>query len=74
MAQNGTLIIRVALDRKKSIYRDIEIEGSKSLYKLAEAIVTAFDFDFDHCFGFYSGHANEDAAPASDVRTVRRHR
>jgi hypothetical protein len=55
MAQNGTLIIRVALDRKKSIYRDIEIEGSKSLYSLAEAIVTAFGFYFDHCFGFYSG-------------------
>jgi hypothetical protein len=55
MAQNGTLIIRVALEHQKSIYRDIEIAASKSLYRLAEAIVTAFDFDFDHAFGFYSG-------------------
>jgi hypothetical protein len=55
MAQNGTLIIRVALEHEKSIYRDIEIEASKSLYSLAEAIVAAFGFDFDHAFGFYSG-------------------
>jgi hypothetical protein len=55
MAQNDTLIIRVALEGKVSIYRDIEIEGSKSLYRLAEAIVSAFGFDFDHAFGFYSG-------------------
>ncbi len=55
MAQTDTLIIRAALDRQKSIYRDIEIEATKSLYKLAEAIIRAFGFDFDHAFGFYSG-------------------
>jgi hypothetical protein len=55
MARNDTLTLRVALLEQRSIYRDIEIETSKSLYKLAEAIVSAFDFDFDHCFGFYSG-------------------
>jgi hypothetical protein len=55
MAHNDTLIIRVALERRKAIFRNIEIEASKSLYRLAEAIVAAFDFDFDHCFGFYSG-------------------
>jgi hypothetical protein len=55
MAQNDTLIIRAALTGKASIYRDIEIEASKSLYQLAQAIVSAFRFDFDHAFGFYSG-------------------
>ena len=55
MAQNDTLIIRAALQGKASIYRDIEIEPSKSLYRLAEAITSAFGFDFDHAFGFYSG-------------------
>jgi Plasmid pRiA4b ORF-3-like protein len=55
MAQNDTLIIRAALEGKATIYRDIEIEASKSLYKLAEAIVAAFGFDFDHAFGFYTG-------------------
>ena len=55
MARNDTLIIRVALEGTVSIYREIEIEGSKSLYRLAEAIVSAFGFDFDHAFGFYSG-------------------
>jgi len=53
MEQADTLIIRAALDG--ATYRDIEIEASKSLYKLAEAIVSAFGFDFDHAFGFYGG-------------------
>lgn len=55
MAASETFTLRVALDGKKSIYRETEIEPSKSLYRLAEAIVKAFDFDFDHAFGFYSG-------------------
>ena len=55
MTQNATLILRAALDGQAKTYRDIEIEASKSLYKLAEAIVSAFGFDFDHAFGFYSG-------------------
>ena len=55
MPQNDTSILRVALEHDRSIYRDIEIQGAKSLYKLAEAIVAAFGFDFDHAFGFYSG-------------------
>jgi pRiA4b ORF-3-like protein len=50
-----TMIIRAALKHKVSIYRDIEIEPAASLYKLAEAIVSAFGFHFDHAFGFYSG-------------------
>ena len=53
MAQADTAIIRAALDG--ATYRDIEIEASKSLYTLAEAIVSAFGFDFDHAFGFYGG-------------------
>ena len=55
MTSNETFVLRAALDGRKSIYRDIEIESSKSLYRLAEALVKAFDFDFDHAFGFYSG-------------------
>src|SRR4051812_50100384 len=49
---SSTHIFRVRLWPKVS--RDIEIESSKSLYDLAAAIVRAFDFDFDHAFGFYS--------------------
>jgi len=64
MAQNDTLIIRVALEGKPSIYREVEIEGSKSLYGLAEAITSAFGFNFDHAFGFYSG-----LKPATMMRT-----
>ena len=52
MAANDTLTFRAALEPK--VYRDIEIAASATLYKLAEAIVTAFGFGFDHAFGFYS--------------------
>ena len=31
----------------------LEIPGNQSLYRLAEAIVASFGFDFDHAFGFY---------------------
>ena len=55
MSAIGTLIFRASLQSRKSIYRDIEIEPTKSLYSLAKAIVASFDFDFDHAFGFYSG-------------------
>jgi hypothetical protein len=55
MAQHETLILRAALERDKSVWRDIEIEASQSLYRLAEAILESFGFDFDHAFGFYSG-------------------
>jgi Plasmid pRiA4b ORF-3-like protein len=55
MASSETLILRAAHDGRRSIYRDIEITPSSSLYRLAEAITDSFDFDFDHAFGFYSG-------------------
>ena len=55
MASGETFIFRAALDGRKSVYRDIEVEASTSLYRLAKAITTAFGFDFDHAFGFYSG-------------------
>ena len=50
--ESTTHTFRVSL--KPKVYRDIEIEGSRSLRDLAEAITGAFDFDFDHAFGFYS--------------------
>ncbi len=55
MPSDDTFIIRAALNGRRSTYRDIEIEASKSLYRLAAAIVSAFGFQFDHAFGFYSG-------------------
>ena len=52
MAKSATHVFRVSL--KAKVYREIEIEGAKSLHDLAAAIIRAFDFDFDHAFGFYS--------------------
>lgn len=45
------LVFRASL--KPKVYRDLEISRGNTLYELAAAIVEAFDFDFDHCFGFY---------------------
>jgi Plasmid pRiA4b ORF-3-like protein len=53
MAEAGTHIFRVALRDRPSVHRDVEIASGQSLAKLAEAIVRAFDFEFDHAFGFY---------------------
>jgi hypothetical protein len=52
MANNTTCIFRASL--KAKLYREIELDSSGSLADLAEAIAGAFDFDFDHAFGFYS--------------------
>ena len=35
------------------IYRDIQLEASKSLAELAEAILASFGFYADHGYGFY---------------------
>lgn len=49
------VVLRVHLDGRKNISRDIEIRASSSLYALAEAIVIdAFGWDLDHAFGFYN--------------------
>jgi hypothetical protein len=34
--------------------REIEVREDSNLYHLAEAIVQAYGFDFDHAFGFFS--------------------
>ena len=52
MSRTSTHIFRVRL--RPRVYREIEIPSEKSLYDLAAAIVQAFDFDFDHAFGFFS--------------------
>jgi hypothetical protein len=65
MASSDTFVLRAALNGKLSVYREIEIDPSKSLYNLAEAIVSAFGFDFDHAFDFYSG-----LKPATMMRTL----
>jgi hypothetical protein len=52
-AAGGTLhILRASL--KPKVYRDLEVDSAASLSALAEAIIAAFEFDFDHAFGFYS--------------------
>lgn len=49
-----TYIFKTNLFRDKKIIREIEVSGNVNLYKLAETIIGAYDFDFDHAFGFFS--------------------
>lgn len=46
------------LNSEKLPWRKISMLDSQSLYKFAEAIVDSFDFDFDHCFGFFDNVKN----------------
>jgi len=55
MSNKSFYILEIALlDQEEKAIRKIQIEASKTLYKLAEEIVKSFGFKFDHCFGFYS--------------------
>lgn len=49
-----TFIFYTRLFSDKKVVREIEVSENVSLFTLAEAIVEAYDFDLDHCFGFYS--------------------
>lgn len=48
-----TLIFKTQFSRAKKIQREIEVPEDFSLYRLAEAIVGAYGFNFDHAFGFF---------------------
>lgn len=37
----------------ENIMRQVAVSGNKNLLHLAQVILNAFDFDCDHCFGFY---------------------
>src|SRR5688572_26163970 len=53
MSAATTHIFRIILEDDPTVSREIEIESQKTLSDLAKGIVQAFDFDFDHAFGFY---------------------
>jgi Domain of unknown function (DUF6429)/Plasmid pRiA4b ORF-3-like protein len=55
--KSDIFVFRILL--KPKIYRDLEISRNNTLYDLAAAIVQAFDFDFDHAFGFYENLAGD---------------
>ena len=54
MTSTSTHLFRVSLQDEPTLLREIEIASDKTLVDLAKAIVRAFDFQFDHAFGFYS--------------------
>jgi hypothetical protein len=46
------------LGRKNVVSRTIEVPEAISLYDLAEAVIDAFGFDFDHAFGFFDAEGD----------------
>jgi len=58
-----THLLRVALQDHPEVFREIEIASDK-IADLAKAIVSAFDFQFDHAFGFYSALTGRDVMRA----------
>jgi hypothetical protein len=53
MSPATTHILRAVLEDDPAVSREIEIDSEKSLRDLAEGIVEAFGFEFNHAFGFY---------------------
>jgi hypothetical protein len=51
-AGGTTHLLRALL--RPTLYRDLELEGTDTLYTLAWGITRAFGFDFEHAFGFFS--------------------
>lgn len=45
------------LEHKKEVSRTIAVPDTWNLYQLAEAIIAAYDFSLDHCFGFFDADA-----------------
>src|SRR5918993_5827956 len=86
MAAASTLILRVIMQDDPNVIRELELPGDMKLYDLARGIVSAFGFDFDHAFGFYSalqGHVMRsqpkyelfaDMDEATDSKSVKRTR
>jgi len=56
---NNYIFKIIFLDDPK-ISREIEVPSNWNLYRLAGAILKAFKFRFDHCFGFYSNTTGVD--------------
>ena len=54
-----TYIFKTNLLHDKKVIREIEALENTTLYTLAETIIGAYSFDFDHAFGFYS-HMKDD--------------
>jgi hypothetical protein len=47
-------IFQFRAKRGANVWRDFEIDGSDTLEQLALTILGAYNFDCDHCYGFYS--------------------
>ncbi len=49
-------VFKITMDGfdNRKLWRKVAVKDSTTLYRLAGVILGAFDFDRDHCFGFYS--------------------
>lgn len=54
-----TYIFKTKMVLDREIVRELEVLENLNLYKLAGQIVNAYNFDFDHAFGFYSNMGDD---------------
>ena len=50
---NKSYIIKAATGYRKGIWRTIQISAAATFDGLSDAILRAFDFDYDHLYAFY---------------------
>ena len=56
----------ISVSAGKGCYRHIQINQSATLYKLHQAIISAFEFDDDHCHAFsWTTNTGDTATPIS---------
>lgn len=53
MNETGMIVLKVALDGARSIWRRIAVRRTQTLHELAAAINAAFERDNDHLYAFY---------------------
>jgi len=54
VAGEKIFVFRVTVEDNPEIIRELALLETQTLYTFAEAIIDSFDFDFDHCFGFFN--------------------
>ncbi|MDO8733832.1 MAG: hypothetical protein Q7K21_01570 [Elusimicrobiota bacterium] len=51
-------VFKVSPIGDSSVFRELALLETQTLYSFAEAIIDSFDFDLDHCFGFFNNVKN----------------
>ena len=71
--ESGIIVLKVALEGRRNIWRRIAIKRAQTLDDLARAINRAFDRDNDHLYAFYIGQKSGKPTRRQIVQASRRY-